>query len=59
MYQVINTQFVRDFNALGLVFEIFGMCCTKGEARDLLEKLILIHSTVSQHGQEEARRKNV
>ena len=53
LYEAINTQFVHDFNALGLVFEIFGISCTRGEARQILDKLILIHSITTQREREE------
>jgi len=43
LYDVINTQFVHDFNALGLVFEVFGISCTRSEAKEMLDKLITIH----------------
>ena len=43
LYDTINTQFVHDFNALGLVFEVFGISCTRGEAKEMLDKLITIH----------------
>ena len=46
LYQAINTQFVYDFHALPLVFEIFGIQATRMEAQDMLEKLILIHGIV-------------
>ena len=43
LYRTLNTQFVHDFHAQPLVFEIFGVQCTRAEAKGLLEKLILIH----------------
>jgi len=43
LYQTINTQFVYDFHALPLVFEIYNIQCTRNEAQIMLEKLILIY----------------
>jgi len=42
-YHIINTQFVYDFHALPLVFEIYNIQCTRNEAQIMLEKLIMIH----------------
>jgi len=42
-YHIINTQFVYDFQALPLVFEIYNIQCTRNEAQIMLEKLIMIH----------------
>ena len=43
LYRTINTQFVYDFNALSLVFDVYGIKCTRKESKEMLEKLILIH----------------
>jgi len=40
---MINTQFVYDFHALPLVFEVANIQCTRNEAFTMLEKLIMIH----------------
>ena len=52
LYQTINTAFVRDFSALGLVFEIFGISCTREEAKEMLEKLIIVHGVITDHGRQ-------
>ena len=57
LYQTLNTQFVRDFNALEFVFEIFGVRCTRGEAKEMLSKLILVHSIITQHEKEKTEQK--
>ena len=49
LYQAINTQFVYDFHALPLVFEIFDIQATRAEAIELLEKLNLIHDLTTKH----------
>ena len=49
LYQAINTQFVYDFHALPLVFEIFNIQVTRAEAMELLEKLNLIHDLTTKH----------
>ena len=49
LYCAINTQFVHDFHALALVFEIHNIQCTRREAKDLLNKLSLIHSWYLKH----------
>jgi len=49
LYEKINTHFVYDFKALPLVFEIYGIQCTRGEAKEMLEKLIMIHSFLQKH----------
>lgn len=43
LYETINTEFVRDFNALEMVIEIHGIARTREDAKDLLKRLILIH----------------
>jgi len=48
LYQTINSQFVYDFHALPLVFDVYGVRCTREEAKVLLEKLILIHGMISE-----------
>ena len=50
IYQMLNTQFVHDFHAQLLVFEAFGIQCTRAEAKNLLEKLILIHKIRADYG---------
>lgn len=49
LYQAINNQFVYDFNALPLVFEIFDIHCTRREARELVKKLSIIHDLVTKN----------
>ena len=49
LYQAINSQFVYDFHGLPLVFEIFDIRCTRQEARELLERLSIIHDLVTKH----------
>ena len=53
LYQkFINTQFVYDFQALPLVFEVLNIQCTRHEAFTMLEKLITIHDMVTQKNRE-------
>lgn len=47
LYHIINTQFVYDFQALPLVFEVYNIRCTRNEAVTMLEKLILIHDLIT------------
>lgn len=49
LYQAINSQFVYDFQALPLVFEVKNIQCTRREAEELLEKLSIIHDLVTKH----------
>ncbi|MDP8275957.1 MAG: hypothetical protein RAO92_06100 [Candidatus Euphemobacter frigidus] len=53
LYQTINTAFVKDFQALGLVFEIRNMRCTQAEAEAMLERLITVHGLIRDHEIEE------
>lgn len=53
LYQTINTAFVKDFHALGLVFEIRSIKCTQAEADAMLERLITVHGLVREHEIEE------
>ena len=46
LYRTINTAFVKDFSALALVFEVHNIACTRDYAREMLERLILIHPLV-------------
>jgi len=48
----INTQFVYDFQALPLVFNVLQLEMTRREALILLEKLILIHKTIHDFNKE-------
>ena len=48
LYRQINTQFVYDFHALPLVFNVYGIRCNREEAKELLNKLILIHGIKSE-----------
>jgi len=43
LYTRINNQFVYDFHALPLIFEIEGLSMSRREAKELLEKLAVIH----------------
>lgn len=43
LYHEINSQFVYDFHALELVFEVHAIRCTRSEAKKLVRKLIMIH----------------
>lgn len=56
LYQAINTAFVRDFGALPLVFETYGISCTREEAKDMLQKLIEIHEIITDHGRQQSIR---
>jgi len=47
LYSLLRTQFVYDFNALPLIFEIFGLKQTKRQAWDTITKLIMIHQMFS------------
>jgi len=51
---MINSQFVADFGALPLVFDVFGIKCTRVESRSILEKLILIHRMVTENAKEKS-----
>ena len=46
-YQRAANQFVYDFHALPLVFELYQPKLTLREARLLFEKLVIIHSALS------------
>ena len=46
LYRVISTQFVYDFGALPLVFDVYNVRCTRQEAKELLTKLAIIHDMV-------------
>ena len=48
LYQTINTQFVYDFQAIQLVFNVYAFRLTQEEAKDMLDKLILIHGILTQ-----------
>jgi len=48
LYQTITTKFIYDFQLSPLVFEIFDIQCTRGEAKEMLEKLIMIHQIKSE-----------
>lgn len=48
LYQTINTQFVYDFHALPLVFNVWALKMTHEEAKMLLDKLTMIHGILSQ-----------
>ena len=52
LYHIINTQFVYDFQALPLVFEIYNIQCTRNEAQIMLEKLIMIHALITEKNRE-------
>ncbi len=43
LYGIINTDFVQDFQALPLIFQIYKPRMSRREAGLLLKKLILIH----------------
>lgn len=43
IFQAINNRFVVDFNAIGLVFEIYNISCTQNEAKHLLKSLVDIY----------------
>jgi len=47
LYQFINSQFVYDFHALPLVFEILKPRWSRAEAVLMLEKLIIIHAELT------------
>lgn len=49
LYQAINSQFVYDFHALPLVFEIHDIHCTRSEAKELLKKLSIIHDLITKN----------
>jgi len=49
LYGAINSQFVYDFHALPLVFEIFDIHCTRREAKELLKKLSIIHDLTTKN----------
>ncbi|MBW2674237.1 MAG: hypothetical protein JRD89_12625 [Deltaproteobacteria bacterium] len=46
LYNAINTAFVKDFSALSLVFEVYGIRCTQAEAKEVLYKLSKIHQLI-------------
>jgi len=52
---MIANKFVYDFHALPLVFDILKPEMTKREAIKLLEKLILIHSIITRHDEEDKK----
>lgn len=53
LYQDINRQFVYDFGALSLVFEIHGLKLSKPEAKRILRELCGIHDIVTEHGRKQ------
>jgi len=56
LHRTINTAFVKDFSALGLVFEIEGIACTRDQAGEMLEKLIILHGMIKDRKIEEHNR---
>lgn len=58
LYQLINTQFVYDFHAIALVFEVFHPQCSRAEAREMLEKLISIHGITKEYEDEKRKQKS-
>ena len=43
IYNLLNSQFVHDFNALELVFQLLDLKMTRSEALLLFKKLTCIH----------------
>ena len=48
LYSLISSSFAKDFDALPLILQVFKPRMTRGEARLLLRKLILIHETLEE-----------
>jgi hypothetical protein len=47
LYERISSQFVYDFHALELVFNVYALEMTEEEAMELLDRLITIHKIVT------------
>jgi len=56
LYYLIANQFVYDFHALPLVFELYRPRLTLAEARLLFEKLVIIHSEMTRREEKEDER---
>ena len=52
LYQILNSSFVKDFNALELVFNVFNIKCSQEEALLMLTKLIKIHDLIKDYKNE-------
>ena len=55
IYGYIANKFCYDFHALPLIFEILKPEMSRGEAMQLLDKLILIHSIITRHDEEDKK----
>ena len=58
-YSLIANQFVYDFHAVQLVFDILNLKLTREQAILLLEKLIIIHRVMNVHEEKDALNKTV
>jgi hypothetical protein len=51
LYNLVSQRFIKDFQAIGFVFEIYRQEMTRAEAQELLFRLCMLHELICKYNE--------